>query len=326
MPIEPPYGFIAKGFAEGRIVPFLGAGVNFGTRNPPDAKWNEKTTTFLPSGSELSRFLAGDSGFPWKEDYELDDLAKVAAFYEDAIDPQSLKKELHRIFDRDFAPCDVHRYLAEVPTPLLIVTTNYDDLIERAFAAAGRDYDLVVDANDSAEVAASVLWWKAGAPEPEPQLPGKLFIDIKKTTVIYKMHGTVDRKSKWDNYVITEDDYVKFLSRMTGQNAVPAIFMKAFRDRHFLFLGYGLRDWNLRVVLRILRDNKNIPPPPGADAAVTDEQEMAFQEQGGGPRSWAIQSRPLPLECQLWNARGVNIYDVDINEFVRRLRERARAP
>jgi hypothetical protein len=116
---------------------------------------------------------------------------------------------------------------------------------------------------------------------------------------------------------------------MTGHNAVPAIFMKAFRDRHFLFLGYGLRDWNLRVVLRILRDNKSVTPAPVADAAVTedqDEQERASQEEGGTPGSWAIQFRPLPLERELWNARGVKIYDVDINEFVRRLRERARAP
>ncbi len=233
----------------------------------------------------------------------MDDLAKVAAFYVEATERKSLIDQLHKFFDQDFAPCDIHKYLAEIPAPLLIVTTNYDDLTERAFAAAGREYDLVVHANDSQEVAGSVLWWKAGATEPEPILPVKLFIDLKRTTVIYKMHGTVDRRSKWDNYVITEDDYVDFLSRMTGQTAVPALFMKAFRDRHFLFLGYGLRDWNLRVVLRNLR-------------GVTEEEEAAL-------RSWAIQFRPSDLEVELWNARRVKIYDVDINEFVRRLREKA---
>lgn len=323
MKLEPPYGFIAKGFSEGMIVPFLGAGVNFGTRTPPTAEWNEKTSTFLPSGAELSRFLAGDSGFPSQEKHDLDDLAKVAAFYEDAIDPLSLRKQLHKLFDRDFAPCDIHKYLAEAPTPILIVTTNYDDLTERAFAAAGREYDLVVHANDSTEVAASVLWWKAGAREPEPKPPSKLFIDLNKTNVIYKMHGTVDRRGRWDNYVITEDDYVNFLSRMTGQTAVPALFMRAFRNRHFLFLGYGLRDWNLRVVLRMLRDNKNILPQLAADPAAANDREAPEQvakEEEQARRSWAIQFQPSDLECELWNARGVKIYDVDINEFVRRLR------
>jgi hypothetical protein len=320
--LQPPYGAIADYFEKGAIVPFLGAGVNFGTRQPPDAQWNKKTTTFLPSGAELSQCLARDSSFPSEEKQDLDDLAKVAAFYVEAIERKSLIDQLHRLFDQDFAPCEIHKYLAEIPTPLLIVTTNYDDLTERAFAAAGREYDLVVHANDCPEVAGSVLWWKAGATEPEPVPPVKLFIDLEKTTVIYKMHGTVDRRSKWDSYVITEDDYVDFLSRMTGQTAVPALFMKAFYDRHFLFLGYGLRDWNLRVVLRNLR---GILPGAGNTALANDneEQDAVTEERETAPKSWAIQFQPSDLEKELWNARGVKIYDVDINEFVRCLRETA---
>jgi hypothetical protein len=320
--LQPPYGAIADYFKKGAIVPFLGAGVNFGTRQPPDAQWNKKTTTFLPSGAELSRSLAKDSSFPSEEKQDLDDLAKVAAFYVEATERKKLVDELHGLFDQDFAPCEIHKYLAEIPKELLIVTTNYDDLTECAFKAAGRSYDLVVHANDCPEVAGSVLWWKAGAPEPEPVRPAKLFIDLEKTTVIYKMHGTVDRKSKWDSYVITEDDYVDFLSRMTGQSAVPALFMKAFHDRHFLFLGYGLRDWNLRVVLRNLRAML----PGAANAAVAndhDEQEAVTEENQAAPKSWAIQFRPSDLERELWNARGVKIYDLDINEFVRCLRETA---
>lgn len=321
MALQPPYGVIAKLFQEGAIVPFLGAGVNFGTRKPPDAEWNAKTTTFLPSGAELSRFLAGEISFPSQDKHDLDDLAKVASYYVEATERESLTKQLHTFFDQDFAPCEIHKYLAEIPTPLLIVTTNYDDLTERAFAAANREYDLVVHANDSQEVAGSVLWWKAGAMEPEPVPPSKLFIDLKKTTVIYKMHGTVDRRSKWDNYVITEDDYVDFLSRMTGQAAVPALFMRAFHDRHFLFLGYGLRDWNLRVVLRNLRGI--LPRTADLAAAAGQEESEAVAEEGAALRSWAIQFRPSDLEVELWNARRVKIYDVDINEFVRCLRERA---
>ena len=49
---------------------------------------------------------------------------------------------------------------------------------------------------------------------------------------------------------------------------------------------------------------------------MTEEEEAAL-------RSWAIQFRPSDLEVELWNARRVKIYDVDINEFVRRLREKA---
>jgi hypothetical protein len=158
-----------------------------------------------------------------------------------------------------------------------------------------------------------VLWWQHGESEPTAVPPNQLYIDLETTTVIYKMHGTVDRaQRKWDSYVITEEDYVDFLSRMTGQTAVPALFMRHFRTRHFLFLGYGLGDWNLRVVL------KNITGAAGASSAPAEDGE---EEED--LRSWAIQFRPSVLETELWNARNVKIYDVDINEFAGKLREQA---
>jgi hypothetical protein len=308
---EPPYGEIADLLKKGEVVPFLGAGINFGTR-PSGVNWDERTSTFLPSGAELSRFLAGKSNFPSKDEHDLTDLAKVASYFVETSARRRLRERLCEVFNRDFVPCDIHTYLAEIPTPLLIVTTNYDTLTEQAFVKVDRPYDLVIHPTDRKDVEASVLWWKYNADEPVAVPPNKLFIDLKTTTVIYKMHGTVDRRlHKWDSYVITEEDYVDFLSRMTGQTAVPALFMRHFRTRHFLFLGYGLRDWNLRVVLKNLRTIL----PTAADALDTDEED---EEE---LRSWAIQFRPSDLEVELWNARRVKIYDVDINEFVKRVRE-----
>ena len=97
---------------------------------------------------------------------------------------------------------------------------------------------------------------------------------------------------------------------MAGQTAVPALFMRYFRSRHFLFLGYGLHDWNLRVVLK----NLKTVLPVSTEARTTDDEEDEEL------RSWAVQFRPSGLEVELWNAKKVKIYDVDINEFVRRLR------
>ncbi len=314
--MPPPYGEIADLLKKGEVVPFLGAGVNFGARPGPDAKWNQDDSPFLPSGVELSRFLADMSNFPAEKDEDLGDLAKVASYFVETSARRRLRERLHKIFDRDFEPADIHSYLADVARgrPLVIVTTNYDDLTERAFKHLELPYDLVVHPTDRKDVEASVLWWRHGQDEPEIVPPNQLFIDLKSTSVIYKMHGTVDRMtSKWDSYVITEDDYIDFLSRMTGQTAVPAQFMRHFRTRHFLFLGYGLRDWNLRVVLKNLRTV--LPAMDEAPASQDDDEEEDL-------RSWAIQYRPSDLETELWNARKVKIYDVDIKEFVNKLRER----
>jgi len=307
---DPPYGEIADLLKAGQVVPFLGGGVNLGAR-PPGEIWNERVGSYLPTGSELSRFLAGKSNFPSAEQHDLTDLSKVASYFVETAARRRLRERLHEVFDHDFLPCEIHTYLAQIPSPLLIVTTNYDDLAERAFAKAGHDYDLVVHPTDQKALDASVLWWKHGAKEPVAVPPNELLIDLKTTTVIYKMHGTVDRLlRKYDSYVITEEDYVDFLSRMTGNTAVPAVFMRHFRSRHFLFLGYGLRDWNLRVVLRNLKTVL-----PAAPRSATDEEEDEEL------RSWAIQFQPSPLEVELWNARKIKIYDLSIDEFVRRLRE-----
>lgn len=309
---DPPYGEISDLLNKGGVVPFLGAGVNFGHRLPPDAPWKHGASAFLPSGSELSRFLAGKSGFPSQDEHDLVDLAKVTSYFVETSARRRLRERLREVFDRDFEPCDIHTCLAELRAPLLIVTTNYDDLAERAFRKANRPFDLVVHPTDRKDVEASVLWWQHDAEDPVAVAPNQLFIDLKTTSVIYKMHGTVDRlRRKWDSYVITEEDYVDFLSRMTGQAAVPALFMRHFRTRPFLFLGYGLRDWNLRVVLKNLR---SVLPPVVAGQAVDEDEDDDL-------RSWAIQHGPSELEIELWSARRVKVYDVEINEFVRRLRE-----
>jgi hypothetical protein len=309
---EPPYGEIVDLLKSSQVVPFLGAGVNFGMRQSPGDKWDEKCGGFLPSGAELSRFLASKANFPSRDERDLSDLAKVASYFVETSARSRLRQRLRDVFDHDFKPCDIHCFLAEVPAPLLIVTTNYDDMIERAFAKAGKPYDLVVHPTDRKDIEASVLWWRHGAKEPETVEPNKLYIDLNNTTVIYKMHGTIDRLLKqWDSYVITEEDYVDFLTRMTGQTAVPAQFMRYFRSRHFLFLGYGLNDWNMRVVLNNLRSVLPWRASGGSEANDPAEEDL---------RSWAIQFHPSDLEVELWGARKVRIYDVDIGEFVKRLR------
>ena len=312
---EPPYGIIASQLKQGAVIPFLGAGASLCGR-PPGVRWDARMAAFLPTGGELARQLAEDSGFPSSDPYDCGDLAKVASYYiDESADRGILRDYMRQTFDRDYAPGAIHRILAELDTPLLIVTTNYDDLLERAFKDKGRPYHVVAYPTDNQEYAASVLWWKPGATEPEAHHPKSLPLSLADTTIIYKMHGTVDRHTKtWDSFVITEEDYVDFLARMTGQTAIPARFMVEFRRRRFLFIGYGLRDWNLRVMLRNLKMSlPTLEAGTAAGAATASAPEDL--------RSWAVQLHPSELEQALWRARKINIYDMEIDDFVARLRE-----
>jgi hypothetical protein len=109
--------------------------------------------------------------------------------------------------------------------------------------------------------------------------------------------------------VITEEDYVEFLSRLTMNTAIPAIFYPYFRERSFLFLGYSLRDWNLRVLLKNLSKHLSTRRPMGDG----DDEVLP---------SWAIQMHPSRLEERLWQRNSVNIFDCPLDEFVARVRQR----
>ena len=292
--LRPPYPLIKRGLSKGRVIPFLGAGASLGVRLV-NAGPNGGTDDSLPSGSELAAQLAHEGSFPETEERNL---ASVAQYYQDvAAGRTELYEQLRAIFVREYEPARIHRYLAALPSPLLVVTTNYDDLIETAFRAAGRPYDLVVHTVEPG-FGERLLWWEHEAAEPVEVVANKLDVDLDAVTVIYKMHGAVDRVlAERDQYVITEDDYVDFLTRLTKKEAVPAIFAEPFLTRHFLFLGYGLRDWNLRVILnRVDRD-------------LRDKTQSDL-------RSWAIDANPSILETRLWQGRGVEIYQMTIDGFL----------
>ena len=301
--IKPPYGVIWNRIKAGKVIPFLGAGASFVGR-PPGMQWDPENPQFLPSGRELSQFLARESSYPSQDTQEMDDLAKVSSYYAIISGRRSLRERLHEVFDYEFSCGPLHHFLASVPVPILIVSTNYDTFIEQAFHAADKPYDLVIHPAEKKEIANAVWWWRHGAPEPEVVPPNELDIDLEKTTVIYKMHGTIQHKTdKWDSFVITEEDYVDFVARMTMNAAVPSLFYEYFRTRSFLFLGYSLRDWNLRVVL------KNLDRYLGRRRMSDDEDEELLP-------SWSIQFEPSELERRLWEKRNVNIFDLTIDDFV----------
>lgn len=302
--LVPPYRLIRERLETGRVIPFLGAGASLGGRQPGEV-WKKGVRTFLPTAGELAGYLAETTEFPAGE---TKDLTKVAQYYSVVGGREALNDELHTIFNSDYQPTSLHKFLAGVPVPLLIVTTNYDDLIERALDEANRQlganarpYDVVIHTTD-VDSGDQLLWWSFGEKEPREENPNKLDIEMENRTVIYKMHGAVDRgEAGRDQYVITEDDYIDFLARMTKNKAIPAIFAEAFQTRHFLFLGYGLNDWNLRVVLNRI------------------EKDLRRRK---GVTSWAIQYQPRELERLFWDRRGVSVYDQLLDDFVRNLSQR----
>jgi len=286
MDIQPPIGLILAELKRGKVIPFFGSGASTSGR-PRGVQWNKDDSQFLPTASELARNLAQYVSFP---NDEILDLAKVAQYFKVLAGDEVLYDRLHDIFNKDYPIPSLHRFIAKVPAPMLIITTNYDDLIERAFQENNSYYDLVVQTIDP-HPRGPLLWYPHGTQEPRLIKPNKLKIDLNTTTVIYKIHGSVDRyDSSHDQYLISEDDYMRFLMQLGRKQILPAIFTESFLKHHFLFLGYSLRDWSVRALFDLLHVNEL--------------------------NHWAIQYEPSALDKRFWEQRGVAVFDGTIEEFL----------
>jgi SIR2-like domain len=284
------------------VVPFLGAGANRCGR-PPEAEWSRDT--YLPDGGELSAYLAKTYRYPGPDPR---DLGRVSQYATLELDEQMLYSDLRQIFTGDYQPTDLHSFVAELPREMhdrgwpppykLIVTTNYDDALERAFQHAEQEFDLVYYAAPTAQKPGELMQVVDGRHVRVAQQKGKHKLLVEGRPVILKIHGAVDRKVEArDSYVITEDDYIDYLARSNIEKLIPASLMATMRTGNFLFLGYGLRDWNLRVILKHI-----------------------WVEQLRRTKSWAVQRDVDDLDRKFWRREDVEIVTADLLTWVEAMR------
>ena len=209
------YDDVIDSLKRGRLIPFLGAGVNLSGRDPGKA-WVAGQA--LPSGGELALHLAGKASYPQPATPESSegaakskpalDLLQVAQYLSITKDEQKLYDELHDLFDKEYQPSPVHTFFAQLPALLsarrvrkphqIIVTTNYDDLMERAFEAArpAEAYDLVYyDARLLSQSQAKFLHRPPkGGLNAQPILdPNSFVLPLDEQSVVVKIHGHVAR-------------------------------------------------------------------------------------------------------------------------------------
>lgn len=319
------FDLVVKAILERRVIPFLGAGASLCDRD--ESEWDPGQSQHLPSTGELTDLLASLFAYPAGETKELTRVSQYAAVME-GLGP--LYETLQDIFDRDYQPTSLHQFLASLPSllrrkglyhsnnpvrqRLVIVTTNYDDLLERAFNQQNEPYHKLVYMAEMGEGNSGSFLHAT----PDGQLfqikvaneYGRLeeyerSQKLERYPVIIKIHGAVDRTHPPDpddptplnpSYVITEDHYIDYLTRSDISNLLPKSIVATLKKNHYLFLGYSLRDWNLRVILR----------------RIWREQKLDY-------KSWAIQLKTSLLDEKYWNSRGVEIINMDVGEYIREL-------
>jgi len=64
---------------------------------------------------------------------------------------------------------------------------------------------------------------------------------------VYHLFGSDEKIS---SLVLTEDHYLSFLVRISNeQDRIPNILREALADSTLMFIGYGLYDWEFRVLM-----------------------------------------------------------------------------
>lgn len=291
------------------VVPFLGPGANSCDRTEP---WRDADSASLPDAEELATYLAERLGMKATPA----SLALVSQSLSVAKGPGDLYMALRRALPPQRQPSSVHRFLAQLPATLhglgapdryqLIVTTNYDNALEQAFDEAEEAYDLAVYLARGRDKGKFVHVPHDGEPQlvTDPNAYAGFPIDAfgrVERTVVMKVHGAVDRPQSpnaWrDNYVITEDDYIDYMSDGEIESIIPQQLLGKLRDySHYLFLGHEMYDWSLRVFLI-----------------------RVFGDRGQPNTSWAIEREPNRLDERFWQRMGVDLTASPLDEYVKEL-------
>ncbi|MCY2995593.1 MAG: SIR2 family protein [Planctomycetota bacterium] len=146
------------------------------------------------------------------------DLTELAEYYAQEVSRESLIQTVVDTLAREAELTENHQIIAGLPVHE-IWTTNYDDLLERAFKMAGGTVEVRRRDND----------FLVGRPDA--------------SVYIHKMHGDLEDRQ---HIVITRSDYERY-----GKNCLlmQTSFLKALADTTFLFLGVGFADPNFLNIM-----------------------------------------------------------------------------
>ena len=254
---------VVKALLSGRVVPVLG----------------------LDGGADLAAQLALAFGYPTDRP---PDLARVSQYVATMNGSGPLYDELHRRFEEAAEPQPVHRFLAALPSVLR----------ERGARHPARHLDPLrpcarAGVRDGGRGARRRRLCRHGPPPGQVLAPGTTRgaasdrrpqhlrdrVSLERRTVLLKLHGAVDPfpDREWESFVITEDDYIDYLGRADLVSSVPVALATHLRRSHFLFIGYKMVDWNLRLVMH----------------RVWGDRPLAY-------RSWALDPEPSALEQAFW--------------------------
>jgi hypothetical protein len=285
---------------------------------------NERLTNLLASLARLTAI--GSPGPP---------LLDASSYCADRTARPAFWSELHRLFENKAQWTETHDLVATAASTylatnddltaqdFLVITTNYDCLLENAFDAKSVPYYVLtvpravpprvtLRFSDQAQKYLGVndaqfKRIEASATEGNPPIPrttsqfSGLTNKPRPLVALYKIHGSLEAKATADkdSVVITNEDYIAFLS-VAG--SVPSYFTARLREMGLLLLGYSFSDWNIRSLYGSVTESR----AARSDAAARD---------------YAVLLNPSAYETGFFDRNHIDILDTPLDLFCKRMRE-----
>jgi hypothetical protein len=271
---------------DGRLTFFLGSAIHTPTKLMAQEFYEELARVFECEALQEERFA-------------------VAQYIADRHGREELYAQIQKFFESTpLQSRDTHelfaawpRFQADAGKPLpfpLVLTTNYDDVLERRLTQAGVPYHL--------------LSYQADGPDRgffyHRDLDGGLRIierprnirELSEGIIVVKLNGGLDGCGQIpESYVTTRLDYWNLAARIP--DVLPAVIRDKLAANPLLFFGHGLAAADIESLVRFA--HKDHP----------------------GPRSWAV-ALGKRNGIEYWRQCGVEILDLDVNVYVNKLRER----
>ena len=239
----------------------------------------------LPSWEQLVQSMAVDLNYGPDIFARLGDYLRLAEYY--VIKKNSIGSLRSRMDTEwhdssiDISKSEIHRLIVELQFPIIYMT-NYDRWLEKAFEHYGKPYTKIARASDIPQIREGV-------------------------TQIVKFHGDFDDDS---SLVLTESSYFE---RLEFESPLDIRLRSDILGRSVLFVGYGLRDINIRYLLYKL-----------AKLWRTSGTENIR------PKSYVFMPRPNPVEEAILERWGIKLLSSEedapglaLEQFLRSLRGEA---
>jgi SIR2-like domain len=245
-------------------------------------------------------------------------LTSITSYYEKLLGRQRLWKLLKEIFESKKVPTPTHRLLAQaakfnigrLAQDYLIITTNYDCLMEKALDELEVPYVVLTtkrgnDPKVLTRFASTIPNCEALKEEYSNKVyPVDFHLEKEKEkrdswVVIFKIHGCLSPEAAYpeDGLVISDNDYVSYVTRMGKKGSlIPSHVSRLMRDKPFWFLGYSLSDWNVRSIYETLKQSSD-------------------PDKGGLP-DYSVMYSVGEFEKLFFEKNNITIFQASLNEFV----------